>query len=148
MHNLDFTHQDDLARLINFFETLSPATYVDLSSIYTADAYFKDPFNEVVGLDKITHIFQHMFVQVENPRFLVTSSILQEDKAFLCWEFYFHMPRFAREQQCIRGATQVRFTANGRICMHRDYWDAAEELYEKLPLLGSLMRFLKRFANR
>jgi steroid delta-isomerase len=30
--------------------------------------------------------------------------------------------------------------------MHRDYWDAAEELYEKLPA-GRLMRWLKRRAN-
>jgi len=35
-----------------------------------------------------------------------------------------------------------------RVAVHRDYWDAAEELYEKLPVLGSLMRWLKRRANR
>jgi len=28
--------------------------------------------------------------------------------------------------------------------VHRDYWDAAEELYEHLPLVGSLLRWLKR----
>jgi steroid delta-isomerase len=28
--------------------------------------------------------------------------------------------------------------------VHRDYWDAAEELYEKLPVLGALMRWLKQ----
>jgi steroid delta-isomerase len=27
---------------------------------------------------------------------------------------------------------------------HRDYWDAAGELYEQLPVIGSLMRWLKR----
>jgi hypothetical protein len=32
--------------------------------------------------------------------------------------------------------------------MHRDYWDAAEELYEKLPVLGSVMRWLKARANQ
>ena len=32
----------------------------------------------------------------------------------------------------------------GRVVAHRDYWDAAEELYEKLPVLGALMRLLKR----
>jgi len=31
--------------------------------------------------------------------------------------------------------------------LHRDYWDAAEELYEKLPGIGAFMRFLKRRAN-
>jgi len=33
------------------------------------------------------------------------------------------------------------------IVVHRDYWDAAEELYEKLPWVGGLMRWLKRKAN-
>jgi hypothetical protein len=31
---------------------------------------------------------------------------------------------------------------------HRDYWDAAEELYEQIPVLGAVMRWLKRRANR
>jgi hypothetical protein len=30
--------------------------------------------------------------------------------------------------------------------MHRDYWDAAEELYEQLPGIGVLMRWLRRRA--
>ncbi len=48
----------------------------------------------------------------------------------------------------IRGASHLRFAGDGRIAMHRDYWDAAEELYEKLPLLGALMRWLKRACAR
>ncbi|NBU45056.1 MAG: nuclear transport factor 2 family protein, partial [Betaproteobacteria bacterium] len=31
--------------------------------------------------------------------------------------------------------------------LHRDYWDAAEELYEKFPLVGHMMRWLKRRVN-
>jgi hypothetical protein len=30
---------------------------------------------------------------------------------------------------------------------HRDYWDAAGELYEQLPLVGGLMRWLKKRAG-
>jgi hypothetical protein len=33
------------------------------------------------------------------------------------------------------------------ITEHRDYWDAAEELYEKIPVLGGLMRWLKKKAR-
>jgi steroid Delta-isomerase len=32
----------------------------------------------------------------------------------------------------------------GLVTYHRDYWDAAEELYETLPLLGQLLRFIKK----
>jgi hypothetical protein len=45
------------------------------------------------------------------------------------------------------GASHFVFTSTGLVTLHRDYWDAAEELYEKLPLLGSAMRWLKRRAN-
>jgi hypothetical protein len=63
------------------------------------------------------------------------------------WDFIFRFKRFGRELQTIRGGSHVELDAQGRITLHRDYWDAAEELYEKLPLVGGLMRWLKRRAN-
>ncbi|MFM8557948.1 MAG: hypothetical protein ACKODG_17565, partial [Betaproteobacteria bacterium] len=53
------------------------------------------------------------------------------------------LPDQARAQQ-IRGATWLEFDDEGRVTLHRDYWDAAEELYEKLPVIGSMARWLKR----
>ena len=137
-----------LEPLIRFFEQIDPSNVSQLSQVYTPDAFFKDPFNEVRGIDAITHIFRHMFDQVDSPRFIITNSVIQGEQAFLTWDFLFRMKRFSAEEHCIRGATHVRFAADGRVNFHRDYWDAAEELYEKLPLLGSLMRALKRLANR
>lgn len=141
-------HQPSVQHLVDFFERLTVERTQDLSAVYTNDAYFKDPFNEVRGLPAVTRIFQHMFVQVEKPRFRITSTVLEGNTAFLCWEFYFYMKKFNPNEQCIRGATHIRFAADGKVEMHRDYWDAAEELYEKLPFLGGLMRWLKRTANK
>jgi ketosteroid isomerase-like protein len=133
-------HQADLYRVIDFFQSISADSARTLSQIYTDDVWFKDPFNEVQGLEQVSHIFTHMFEQVDAPRFVVTHSVLQDDQAFLTWDFLFRMRRFSDDEQCIRGATHVRFASDGRVAYHRDYWDAAEELYEKLPVVGSLMR--------
>ena len=135
-----------LARVIAFFESLSEQSIADLGSVYAVDACFKDPFNEVQGTNAIGAIFRHMYTQVEAPRFIVKSRMIAGDEAFLTWDFLFRMKRFPQSEQCIRGATHLRFWGNGLVAEHRDYWDAAEELYEKLPLLGSLMRWLKRQA--
>ena len=82
------------------------------------------------------------------PRFVVTQHLVQGEQAFLAWEFHFRMRRWRpRAAQCIRGATLLRFDAQSRVALHRDYWDAAEELYEKLPLLGALMRWLRKAAS-
>ena len=140
-------HQADLQRVIDFFESISTDNAYTLASIYTEDVWFKDPFNEVRGIEPVQRIFTHMFEQVDQPRFVITQSVLQDEHAFLTWDFLFRMRRFSTEEQCIRGATHLRFDAAGRVNYHRDYWDAAEELYEKLPLVGGLMRWLKTRAR-
>jgi hypothetical protein len=89
-----------------------------------------------------------MFEQVDEPRFVVTTSVMQGSDAFLAWDFIFRMKRFSREVQTIRGASHIVFDAQGLVAVHRDYWDAAEELYEKLPVIGGLMRWLKRQSQR
>ncbi|MBC7416257.1 MAG: nuclear transport factor 2 family protein [Herminiimonas sp.] len=137
-----------VTRAVAFFETLSLQSTRQLGTLYTEDAFFKDPFNEVRGHVAITALFAHMFAQVDAPRFVVTTNIAQGSEAFLTWDFLFRMKRFSRVEQCIRGATHLKFAPDGRIDFHRDYWDAAEELYEKLPLLGGLMRVLKRAARK
>ena len=142
------SHAQALQQLVQFFETLTPQTAARVADLYSADAFFKDPFNEVTGTAEIQRLLTHMFAQVDHARFVVTTQVLQDDQAFITWDFLFRMKRFSNTQQCIRGATHLRFDAERRVCLHRDYWDAAEELYEKLPLLGSLMRFLKRAARQ
>ena len=137
----------NLEKLIHFFESISQENIGDIKQIYTKDVFFKDPFNEVNGIQHVIAIFDHMFHQLDQPRFVVTTHVSQGDQAFLTWDFLFKMKRFKRTEQCIRGASHLRFAADGRVCYHRDYWDVAEELYEKLPLIGSVMRGLKKMAN-
>ncbi len=135
-------------RLKAFYEQLSPAHLSDLGQYYAPQAHFRDPFNDVRGLPAIAHIFAHMFETLEQPRFTVTHSLVQGNRAFLNWEFRFAMRRWRPNVvQCIEGVTWLHFDAQGRVLLHRDYWDAAQELYETLPLLGGLMRWLRRSAS-
>jgi hypothetical protein len=88
-----------------------------------------------------------MFQVLDRPRFVIRDAVVQGDQCFLTWDFMFCMKRFDRSEQCIRGCSHLHLSADGRIRSHRDYWDAAEELYEKLPVLGGLMRWLKARAR-
>ena len=135
-------------KIIEFFEALSPHSVERFGEIYTEDAFFKDPFNEVRGLVHIQPIFRHMYANLLEPRFAITACIEQEGQVFLTWNFRFRMRRFQPDcEQVIQGASHLLLASDGRIRSHRDYWDAAEELYEKLPLVGALMRWLRRRAN-
>lgn len=141
------THQA-VTHLVALFETLTPTSVATLPAFYAVNARFKDPFNDVTGLPAITAIFAHMFETLEAPRFVVRERIVQGQQCFLTWEFRFRFRRFKQgEEQVILGGSHLVFDAAGLVTLHRDYWDAAEELYEKLPVVGGVMRWLKRRAN-
>ena len=139
----------DVDRLVAFYHELTPQSLSRLGELYAADAYFKDPFNEVRGVAAIARIFTHMFRQVEAPRFRVSERVVDAGGALLVWEFSYRARRLGGgAEQRIRGVSHLKFAADGKVAYHRDYWDAAEELYMKLPLLGALLRRLQRlFAS-
>jgi len=134
----------DLDRLVAFYQELTPESIARFPEFYSADAYFKDPFNEVQGVAAISHIFTHMFRQVDTPRFLVTEYIADAGGAMMVWEFSYGVRWWGRgKTQMIRGVSHLRFDTYGKVKYHRDYWDAAEELYMKLPVVGQAMGYLK-----
>lgn len=135
----------DLDALIRFYQELSLESLEQLPDFYGEAAFFKDPFNEVRGPAAIRRIFEHMFRQVDEPRFIVTGKVADRGGAMLAWEFYFRPRRWGGGAvQVLRGVSHLKFGPDGKVAHHRDYWDAAEELYMKLPVLGCLMRGLRR----
>lgn len=139
---------EPLRRLIDFFEHITAETVADTPKYYASNAYFKDPFNEVNRVEDISRIFGEMFHQVDKPRFVVHTAFESGQQVFMAWDFLFEMKRFKVGQvQCIKGSSHLQLNQNGLVQSHRDYWDTAEELYEKIPVLGGLMRWLKRQAG-
>jgi steroid Delta-isomerase len=134
-----------LNKLVKYWQTLTPDTIARIGEVYKDDATFQDPFNAVKGLPAISHIFHDMFVRCHAPRFVITETIMEDNRALLVWDFTFRLkslkPDLTRK---IHGTSLIRFAADGRVQSHRDYWDAAGELYEQLPIIGSIMRWLKK----
>lgn len=134
-------------RIVQVFEALTPDGVQALDTVYAPQARFIDPFNDVRGVAAIQHIFRHMFASLHQPRFHITERIVQGQQCFLRWEFRFCFKGFKVGQpQCIVGGTHLVMDGSGQIVLHHDYWDAAQ-LYDKLPLVGGVMRWLKKHAK-
>ena len=134
-----------LERLKRYWETFTPEAVGRLAEHYADDAYFRDPFNEVRGLPAIAHIFGKMYETLHEPRFAIVETIEEGDAAMLVWDFTFGIKAYQPSKvRTIRGSSHIRFAPDGRVAFHRDYWDAAGELYSKLPVIGALMRWLAR----
>lgn len=132
-------------RVIRVFESLTPANVGELHTIYAPEARFADPFHTVQGIAAIEQVFRDMFTTLVHPRFVVTGAVQQGAQCVLLWEFHFRFRAFRTQvDQSLPGSSHLRFDAQGRITHHQDYWDAAHGLYQKMPLIGAVMRWLRR----
>jgi len=127
-----------------FFESITQETPIEAyTDIFEEKVYFEDPFQKVIGLAKVYKIFQHMFETVHNPRFIVDEIICDKQCAYLRWTFSYQRSS-QHETEKFTGVSRVQFLETGKVLSHIDYWDAAENIYEKVPLLGSILRLIKK----
>lgn len=127
--------------IARWFEQLSPESLTKIESIYAKHARFVDPFNDLQGIESVRKVYAHMFESLDNPRFLVTRIASTGPLGFMTWTFSFSCRGRA---QSIEGCTQFELDVEGLIILHLDYWDAAKQVYEQIPVLGSVLRMLRR----
>ncbi len=142
MSAVEVYDQDQRFRAIaEWFERLVPETLDEIDLVYASSARFIDPFNDLSGRDNIERVFAHMFETLDSPRFKVTSIAAHQTIGFMTWDFLF--VRRGREQK-IFGCTQFEINDRGLIVLHRDFWDPAAQVYEQVPVLGTILRLLRR----
>ena len=132
-----------LRRYAEYCEALTPPSLEALDALMTPDVVFSDPFNDVQGLEATRRIFEHMFRELEDARFTIAGAATTDDQqaGLLRWTF----TAVSRGRPLrIEGMSQVRFAPDGRVCSHIDYWDAGRLIYEGVPLLGGLLRLIRR----
>ena len=128
----------------DFFENLTKEDTKELyKNFFDVNSSFEDPFQKVKGIDAIYKVFEHMYETLDEPKFIVDEIIQNDSVAYLKWHFYFKLSQSAEEQSFI-GVSRVKFDSIGMVISHVDYWDAAYNIYEKIPLLGSILRMIKK----
>lgn len=126
---------------IDFFTNLTVESLKNADKYFSSDARFKDPFNDVIGIDAIRKVFVHMFSTCESPRFTIINQAIDGDILLINWVFGFIKGNRKWE---IEGCSRVSFNAENKVEEHIDYWDPAEQIYAKVGLLKPMMNFLVR----
>ena len=124
-----------------FLEGMTADNLSKLPNHVTSDVHFVDPFNDVTGVDHMMRVFSDMFAEVGPVRFSVSEARGNASTGMLAWQFEGEL---RGKPWAFEGTTLLRFSSDGRISEHIDYWDAASNFYEKLPVIGWLLGVLRR----
>ncbi|WP_421862503.1 nuclear transport factor 2 family protein [Motiliproteus sp.] len=107
---------------------------------------FEDPFGAVEGRKALTDYLIRFAEQVEEGHFELLQQAGDDNACMLLWRFSGFNRRFGDADGiwCFEGVSVLYFDDEDKICRHIDYWDSGTCVYQKLPVLGGLIRWIKR----
>lgn len=138
------TAGDCFARYLQLFETLTPDRLDQFDALTTPGVRFCDPFSDVVGRDRLKAVLSKMFADVDQPTFTVIGHAGVGASRYVRWRFEARSRGRAGVPIVIEGMSEILIAEDGRVQSHVDHWDAARQVYERLPLLGWILRCLRR----
>lgn len=117
----------------------------DLDSVYAEDAYFRDPFHEINGLSAIRTYFLRAAESVVHCSFDIQDFSGQDGEYYFRWVMHLELkrdkPGVSSETP---GMSHVRFNRDGKVVFHVDYWDPSHSVYERIPVMASLVRIVRK----
>lgn len=131
-----------------FWETLAPESSLHLPEFVVPDVEFRDPLNQVRGIGGMAAIIAKTFHDLDHPQFIILNVAVTGQMAFIGWTFNFRRKGWGGGAQwSIDGVSEVHFNDAGLVTRHIDHWDAASEIYERLPVVGAVIRFIRRWLT-
>lgn len=138
-----------LAKYIQYYETLTRRSIRLIEKVAEPGMVFKNPFYDIAGLEEFEELLGRLFARTENQKFKVRDYSWGEngegeegggEVAYLRWSFSCD---YKGKRRYIEGMSEILFSRRGLVLSHADHWDAAGQVYEHVPLLGALLRWIK-----
>ncbi|WP_339772092.1 nuclear transport factor 2 family protein [uncultured Paraglaciecola sp.] len=130
-------------RFVDFYKKLDTQSLKELADLYSEDIVFVDPVKEHRGLVNVRHYFAQLLENVSECSFDIQQVDEFDSRAVITWVMHFRHPKLkAGKNISVQGISQLEMTAN-KISYQRDYYDLGSMCYEHIPVLGSVIRYLK-----
>lgn len=137
-----------LERMQDVYNRLNRETVKDglLAEVYDRDVVFIDPLHRIEGLDNLQRYFEGMYKNVDEISFQYLTEWEQDNEAMLRWEMTFRHPKLKSGAPIlVPGVTYLTF--GEKITRHQDYFDSNQMIFDQVPVLGSLLGWLKGRLN-
>lgn len=137
--------REAIARFENFLSHLNEKTArEETEKVYAPDAFLNDTLKTIHGAPGIREYF------IKTAQGLDGMSVRFDDVARSGGTYYFRWTMDTRMKHLARGrtvttigVTLVRFDPRGRVLVHQDFWDSSQGVWEHVPVMGSVIRWIR-----
>lgn len=129
-------------RFQRVFNNLNSQSLHLVDELYSHEVFFIDPIHEVRGVGNLRRYFGNLYQNVELCQFDFHACVEGEGQAMLSWTMKLKHRTFRPGELVeVPGASLIRFRE--QVDFHQDYFDVGRLIYERVPLLGGVIRRIK-----
>ena len=138
--------QAAIARLQAFFTDMTAdSALAQVADVYAPNAYLNDTVVGIFGADVIGDYFAHAAAQADVFNVVFLDVARGDVDYYIRWQMTVRADALSGGEPVVSyGTTQFRFDQQGRVLVHKDFWDAATGVYEHLPYVGSFVAYIHR----
>lgn len=114
----------------------------DTRNLYAKDAFFKDGYKEVKGVEAIETYFIATTEAIVSCTFDITDVSVHEGNYYFRWIMKLTIKRDKDNPMEQIGMSHVRFGPDGKVVFHADYWDTSI-VFERAPVIGWIIGWAK-----
>ena len=150
---LDVTQIEGPVKVVEQFKTLYKTLNASncqgeiVGQVYRSDVLFQDSFHRIEGLGAMKDYFTALYLNLKSSEFEFHDQWIGNGSAMLTWTMtYSHQKLNRGKDISIEGATEIRF--DDKVYFHKDYFDGGSLLYEHVPVLGAVIKQLKKYMAK
>ena len=114
-----------------------------VDTFYHPDLEFSDPIVKVKGREAMKKYYADMYKKVEEVKFAFNEFVSMGDTVVGVWVMTLKTDSLnGGEPFTVDGNSVIRFR-DGQAIYHRDYFDVGAMVYEKIPVVGWMVRKVK-----
>ncbi len=128
-----------------FFESLNKDTMNLVDDFYDEDIIFSDPIVCLKNRQQVKDYYANLYRNVESISWSFSDEINDRMDCALVWKMTLIAKSFnGGKPVAVDGVSVIKFGGKeGKAIYHRDYFDMGAFVYEGVPVLGGIIRFVK-----
>lgn len=134
-----------LDRFLEFFSDMSPERVKrQVRGVYAANALLYDTLVLHSGIDAIETYFVKTAERAKGVKVVPLDVLRKDNDIYLKWQMDITWSAFQTGTTTSFGMSHLRFNAQGQVILHYDFWDSTAGFFEHLPVVGAIIRWIKR----
>ncbi|MFP4281128.1 MAG: nuclear transport factor 2 family protein [Opitutales bacterium] len=135
-----------IERFRRFFSDLTvDRVEEECARVYARDAILHDTLVTHQGIDEILPYFRSTAERAAGVNVTIDRTVRDGSDYFIQWTMDITWKGFGKGRTTRSvGMSHLRFNAAGEVVLHHDFWDSTSGFFEHLPVIGGLLRWIKR----